>query len=94
MSTHIEIGPKDFAPATADREVQAEFERLQAAEPGRYQLWLKDRQQFAGLSSSSGPWGDFNALNDAELMAKAVELDTTRDKNQKSAGAPGQAPTS
>jgi hypothetical protein len=28
-----------------------------------------------------------------ELMAKAVELDTKRDKNQKGAGEPGQAPT-
>ena len=28
-----------------------------------------------------------------ELMAKAVELDTKRDKNQKTAGEPGQAPT-
>ena len=27
-----------------------------------------------------------------ELMAKAVEIDTTRDKNAKSAGEPGQAP--
>jgi hypothetical protein len=29
-----------------------------------------------------------------ELMAKAVEIDTKRDKNQKGAGEPGQAPTS
>jgi len=29
-----------------------------------------------------------------ELMAKAVELDTKRDKNQKGASEPGQAPTS
>jgi hypothetical protein len=28
-----------------------------------------------------------------ELMAKAVELDTKRDKNQKTAGEGGQAPT-
>ena len=28
-----------------------------------------------------------------ELMAKAVELDTKRDKNQKTAGKGGQAPT-
>ena len=28
-----------------------------------------------------------------ELMAKAVELDTTRDKNQKGAGGTGQMPT-
>jgi hypothetical protein len=29
-----------------------------------------------------------------ELMAKAVELDTKRDKNQKGVGEPGQAPAS
>ncbi len=29
-----------------------------------------------------------------EMMAKAVELDTTRDKNKKPAADPGQAPTS
>jgi hypothetical protein len=29
-----------------------------------------------------------------ELMAKAVELDTRRDKNENTAGEPGQAPTS
>jgi hypothetical protein len=29
-----------------------------------------------------------------ELMAKAVELDTKRDKNQKGVGKPGQAPAS
>lgn len=28
-----------------------------------------------------------------ELMAKAVELDTNRDKSQKTPGEPGQAPT-
>ena len=28
-----------------------------------------------------------------EMMAKAVELDTARDKNQKPAGKPGPAPT-
>jgi hypothetical protein len=28
-----------------------------------------------------------------ELMAKAVELDTRRDKNQKGAGGAGQMPT-
>ena len=29
-----------------------------------------------------------------ELMAKAVEIDTSRDKNVKGAGTAGQAPTS
>ena len=29
-----------------------------------------------------------------ELMAKAVELDTRRDKNENPAGEPGEAPTS
>ena len=29
-----------------------------------------------------------------DLMAKAVELDTTRDKNQRGAGGAGQVPTS
>jgi hypothetical protein len=29
-----------------------------------------------------------------ELMAKAVEIDTKRDKNQQGAGEPGQAPAS
>jgi hypothetical protein len=29
-----------------------------------------------------------------ELMAKAVELDTTRDKNQRGAGGAGHVPTS
>jgi hypothetical protein len=29
-----------------------------------------------------------------ELMAKAVELDTTRDKNENTAGEPGEASTS
>jgi hypothetical protein len=32
------------------------------------------------------------AISD-ELMAKAVELDTRRDKNQKGAGGTGQMPT-
>jgi len=29
-----------------------------------------------------------------ELMAKAVELDTNRDKSEKTAGKPGETPTS
>jgi len=29
-----------------------------------------------------------------ELMAKAVELDTKRDKSEKTAGKPGETPTS